>query len=230
MAKAIYLFFIFLFYYNQIIAQSKLINGQEIDSIVINGVRLNDIDYRIKLVLEDHIKQIPLIDRLIKKNDLISVEVDAFTMNRLSIMEIDSLYKYNSFETQNFTFPYLVKIDLIKRKEKSLINLINYSKYFLYQYKGFDIILITNLNIQFPWTSDSVVVNYFWNKNDQIDNQQNYSIYTIDNNEVIRREYIRLYSNPGIPLSRKLFKEFSRQKEFIKTDSYNKKMNEIFQI
>lgn len=190
-----------------------LIRAQEVkndvcfDTITIKFTELLDVDYRLKMTLDDFIKNMPLSFHKLQRTNFILIEINAYLTYKAQESLIDSLYKDNEFQEGVYLFPYAVYIESIRKKSKNLLTIAESQQCYQYKYRGFDVIIVTPLQLKFPWIGSYVNKKYvFSTKNDYTTTY--YSVYTIGDFEVIKRKYIKLYSSPsGVPLQKKYYKD-----------------------
>ncbi|MDD2965232.1 MAG: hypothetical protein PHU33_14885 [Bacteroidales bacterium] len=178
-------------------------NKTNFDTIAIHFNELIDIDYRFKIILDDFIQQIPFRVHKHQRTSFIFVKIDAYLTYKAPTRLIDSLYQDNDFQKSIYPFPYSVYIESIKKESKKLLSISELQLCYLYNYMGFDVIFVSPMNLNFPWLGPSKIRQYFVSKTDDF-TATYFSVYTIGDYEVVKRNYTKLYStSSGVPLKNK---------------------------
>jgi hypothetical protein len=142
------------------------------------------------------------LDRL-QRTNFIFVKIYAYLTYRAQACLIDSLYQDNDFQKSIYSFPYDVYIESIRKESKNLLSITEFQQCYLYNYKGFEVVIVSPLQLKFPWLGSSVIKQFTISKIDDY-TATYFSVYTIGDFEVAKRKYVKLYSQPsGVPLKKK---------------------------
>lgn len=203
MNKTIFSILFLLFVLPYSINAQKDKHGTNSDTISIRFNELLDIDYRFKIILDDFIKHMPFKLHKHRRKNYIYVNINAYLTYRAPASLIDSLYQDNDFKKSIYLFPYDAYLGCIKKESREWLSIAEFQQSYLYNYKGFDVIIVSPLQLEFPWVGSSVTKQCVVPKNQDF-SATYYSVYTIGDFEVIKRKYIKLYSQPsGVPLKKK---------------------------
>lgn len=166
MKKVLILIIFNLATYSAVFSQVKH-ESRNIDSVTINAIILNDIDYRFKILIKDHLSSKLNFTFLSKGKYLIAVFIYNLHVNCDSNKIIDSGNFLTNFINNDFDPSYRILIYTIKKSEPNINAIDGYSKYFLYNYKSYDILFITNLNIDFNNKMDTIELRYEFKTNNR---------------------------------------------------------------
>jgi len=134
--------------------------SRNIDSVPINAITLNDIDFRFKIIIKDYLSSKLNFTFLNKEKYLIAVLIYNLHVNCDSDEIINSGNFLANFINNEFDPSYRILIYTIKKSDPNINTIGGYSKYFLYNYKSYDILFITNLNIDFSNKGDTINLRY----------------------------------------------------------------------
>jgi len=129
------------------------------DTVIVNAIELTDIDYKLKLAIDNHIKEArkKLLFPSAKKNVIL---VKLFDIDRShfmwEIMEKEEvLLKHKDFEKGRFWDGYDVSVNFIGRDNEPIKTLCPYARQFHYKYKNWDIFFVSIEDIMFPYAETS---------------------------------------------------------------------------
>lgn len=196
--KYIYVYFFFLAF----LTNGNWLFGIEkkreiIDTLTIKAIEVNKIDYRIKIALDDHLRFLKQkIVFLNKKNNLIWVIIE-IPFPKINV-NIDSAlyanYNYSKFKKFDFEPSFLFGINLTTKNSRANYSKLDYSKYYYYDYNGWDVLFITNLPIEFETYKKEKTFSLLISKNKKTKKYENeMSVYEIDNYTVLKRTIKRIY-------------------------------------
>lgn len=210
MKKNVMILFFLLFVLPNSLNAQEVKNDTNSDTISIRFNELLDVDYRFKIILDDFIKHMPFSIHRRQRTNFIFVDINAYLTYRAQAYLIDSLYQDNDFQKNIYSFPYGVYIESIRKESKNLLSITEFQQCYLYNYKGFDVIIVSPMQLKFPWLGSSVIKQFTVSKIDDY-TATYFLVYTIGDFEVVKRKYIKLYSQPsGVPLEKKYF--FDKEK------------------
>lgn len=189
------------------------LNAQEVkdsissDKITIRFAKLIDVDYRFKIILDDFIQHMPSCLRKPQETECIYIDINAYLTYKAHKSLIDSLYHDNDFQKGIYSFPYDVYIECLSKGSKKMLSVFESEHCYLFNYRGFDVAFVSSLQLKFPYLGSYIDKQYNYSIKDNCFKSY-YSVYTIGDFEVIKRNYIKLYSQPsGVELQKKYLKD-----------------------
>lgn len=197
------------------------------DTIVIKAIEVNNLDVRFDMILDNHIKLMhkKLIFNKKKYYCVFYIDND-FSVFYKNIFKnyiqnidsvIDSVYdNYNSFKEYDFDYDYCVGIRTLHRQSRGMNTIKTYKNKFFYKYKGWDILFISNINIDFPNSGkikelEFIIKNYFTDAEDLsgiygANFKECSSSYLLNNYSVTQRNSKILFDNGCVPMPKKYLK------------------------
>ena len=180
-------------------------------TISVRYKELLDIDYRFKIILDDFINNMPPN----QQKSYILITINAYLTYRAQPRLIDSLYEDNIFQKGIYSFPYSIYIEGIDKESNNMLLITNYTEIYKYRYYGYEVVVVSPLHLSFPWLGSTMVEQYQISR--EVDNTSSYfSIYAIDDYEVKKINYIKLFSEPSGVLLKKKYYEDKKKSDMLK--------------
>jgi hypothetical protein len=117
------------------------------DTVNIKAIEIDSLNIRFKTMLDNHIKTMKKFN---KNRYCIIVRLWILNVNCIDKNEADSVC--NLFIKNNFGnyIGYNIKINTLCNNNNMIYSITDYKKTYYYNYKGWDVVFLTNLNIDFP--------------------------------------------------------------------------------
>ena len=141
----------------QDMVNSKYDIGTVFDTIVIKAIELDSLNIRFQAMLDNHIKTTKKLNK-----DKHSIVVQLYLLNvncvdKEDVESVLSLFVENDFGDH---IGYEVRIGTLRNNSFSIHSINHYEKTYHYQYKGWNVVFITALNIDFPHAGQLVELKY----------------------------------------------------------------------
>ncbi|MDD2412556.1 MAG: hypothetical protein PHR79_06545 [Bacteroidales bacterium] len=191
----IFVFFVLLIYGSTLFGIEK--KGDIVDTLSIKAIEISKIDYKIKIAIDNHLRLLKQKNVFLKqKNNLIWIIIE-IPFPKIDD-SIDSIlyanYNYSKFKNFDFEPSFLFGINLTNKNSRANYSKLDYTKYYYYDYNGWDVLFITNLPIEFETYKKEKTFSFQISPTKETKKYENeMSVYEIDNFTVYKKTIKRIY-------------------------------------
>ena len=192
---------LYLFFFTFLTSASWLFGNEKnrdiVDTLTIKAFEISKIDFKIKIAIDDHLKFLKQkFVFLSKENNVVWVIIEVpFPKINVSIdSALYANYNYSKFKNFDFEPSFLFGINLTNKNSRANYSKLDYTKYYYYDYNGWDVLFITNLPIEFETYKKEKTFSFQISptkKKKKYENEM--SVYEIDNFTVYKKTIKRIY-------------------------------------
>ena len=162
------------------------------DTIILNAIEIDSLNIKFKIMLDNHIKTMKIFN---KNKHYIVARLWILNVNCIDKNEVDSIC--NLFVKNNFGdyIGYKVQMSTYRNNSVYTYSIKSWEKTFYYKYKNWDVVFVTNLNINFPNSGKIKELKFDLEYKDYVKNANGeYQIWETDDKKVRK---IKNYESDG---------------------------------
>ena len=162
-------------------ALKKYSIGTVFDTVNIKAIEVDSLNIRIKVMLDNHIRKMKKVN---KNKHCIVVRLWTLNDNCIDKNEVDSICSLFVKGYFGHSIGYNIKINTYRNHGVYIYGITNWKKTFYYNYRGWDVVFITTLNIDFPNSGNIKELQFNLKYKDRVEKANGKNFFDIDERKI----------------------------------------------